>query len=267
MERSRRDRRIGRHHVAFYRGWLQGLDLKSLADRYLETGLDLRLAKATLAWLRDTLSQAALRQGRRGEARLLRLHLATGQAPTIPTEPVPSDPVSAWFDKPVADRMVLAGIPTIGALLDRIRNRGYRWWITVPKLGEKGAARIVAWLRGYESSLGPLPDHATAPVRSLPAPMLVQARRHETAIVPMDRLHGNRGLPWSWAALLADRALQKIPSAARQGRAPHAQASDPCIAQPIRRCSCRPHAAHLRHGMEPQGTQRKGVVRDWGRAG
>lgn len=240
------DRKIGRHHLAFYRGWLQGLDLRLLSDLYLETGLDLRLAKATLAWLRDTLSQAALRQGRRGEARLLRLHLATGQAPTIPTldefreehdpdgfyreeelirlylerypqaadrkirqrqrlierqlkaldviehllatEPVPSDPVSAWFDKPVADRMVLAGIPTIGALLDRIRNRGYRWWITVPKLGEKGAARIVAWLRGYESSLGPLPDHATAPVRSLPAPMLVQARRHETAIVPMEAL-------------------------------------------------------------------------------
>ena len=61
MERSRRDRRIGRHHVAFYRGWLQGLELKALADRYLETGLDLRVAKSTLAWLRDTFSQAALR--------------------------------------------------------------------------------------------------------------------------------------------------------------------------------------------------------------
>ncbi|MBU9212334.1 tyrosine-type recombinase/integrase [Burkholderia multivorans] len=243
------DRKIGRHHLAFYRGWLHGLDLKDLADRYLETGLDLRLAKATLAWLRDTLSQAALRQGKRGEARLLRLHLASGQVVKIPalpslddfrsehdpdgfyqeeelirlyletfpqaadrkirqrrrlierqlkaldviehllaTEPVPSDPVSAWFDKPVADRLVLAGIPTIGALLNRIRERGYRWWITVPKLGEKGAARIVAWLRGYESSLGPLPDHALAPVRSLPAPLLVQTRSRETAIVPIEAL-------------------------------------------------------------------------------
>lgn len=239
-------RKVGRHHLAFYRGWIQGLDLKSLADRYLETGLDLRFAKATLAWLRDTLSQAALRHGRRGEARLLRLHLALSpdEDPTFPsldefrsehdpdgfyqekelirlyletfpqaadrkirqrqrlierqlkaldvierllaTDPVRTDLVCAWFDKPVADRLVLAGIPTIGALLDRIRERGYRWWITVPKLGEKGAARIVAWLRGYESSLGPLPEHAIAPVRSQHAPLLVQARNREAAIVPIE---------------------------------------------------------------------------------
>lgn len=244
------ERKVGRHHLAFYRGWLQGLDLRVLADLYLETGLDLRIAKSTLVWLRDTLSQAALRHGRRGEARLLRLHLAVSQAggeaisctsledfraehdpdgvyreeelirmylerypkaadrkvrkrqqlidrqlaalawieQLLVTDPVQADLVSAWFDKPVADRLILAGIPTIGTLLDRIRERGYRWWITVPKLGEKGAARIVAWLRGYESSLGALPDHALAPVRSQPAPLLVQTRNRETAIVPMEAL-------------------------------------------------------------------------------
>jgi len=240
-------RKIGRHHHAFYRGWLQGLDLKDLADRYLETGLDLRLAKSTLAWLRDTLSQAALRHGRRGEARLLRLHLAVERpqkASTVPsledfrverdpdgfyreeeliqlyletfpeardkrarhrqrlierqlaalvwieqllvTDPVPADLVSAWFDRPVADRLILAGIPTIGALMERIRDRGYRWWVTVPKLGEKGAARIVAWLRGYESSLGALPGHALAPIRTQPAPKLIQTRCRETGIVPIE---------------------------------------------------------------------------------
>ncbi len=243
------DRKIGRHHIAFYRGWLQGLDIKSLAYRYLETGLDLRLAKTTLTWIRDTLRQAALRHGRRGEARLLRLHLAaaTGHPATpfpsleefqseydpdgycreadlirqyldtypqaanrkawhrqrlldrqlaaliwverlLATDPVADDPVSAWFDKPVADRLVLADIPTIGTLLERIRDRGYRWWVSVPRLGEKGAARIVAWLRGYEETLGPLPNHALAPVRSLPATLLVQARSRETAIVPMETL-------------------------------------------------------------------------------
>jgi len=82
------ERKVGHHHLAFYRGWLQGLDLKSLADRYLETGLDLRLAKSTLAWLRDTLSQAALRHGRRGEARLLRLHLTAER--TQKASPIPS---------------------------------------------------------------------------------------------------------------------------------------------------------------------------------
>lgn len=241
------ERKVGRHHLALYRGWLQGLDLKALADRYLETGLDLRLAKATLVWLQDTLSQAALRHGHRGEARLLRLHLAPGQhAKALPcpslddfradhdpggfyreeelialyldafpeardkrgrqrqrlidrqlaalvwierllvTDPVPADPVSAWFDQPVADRLILAGIPTVGALLERIRRRGYRWWVTVPKLGEKGANRIVAWLRGYESSLGALPGHALAPLRTQPVPALIRERNRETAIVPME---------------------------------------------------------------------------------
>jgi site-specific recombinase XerD len=220
-----------------------------LANRYLETGLDLRLAKSTLAWLRDALSQAAIRQGKRSEARLLRLHLAANreshtlavpsledfraeQDPeglyreeelirlyleTFPramdrkarqrqrlierqlmaldvvgrllvTDPLPNDLISEWFNKPVADRLVLAGIPTVGALLDRILERGYRWWVSVPKLGENGATRIVAWLRGYESSLGTLPDHALAPVRSQPSPPLNRLRSLETAIVPMEAL-------------------------------------------------------------------------------
>lgn len=237
------ERKVGRHHLAFYRGWVQGLDIKSLADLYLETGLDLRLAKATLSWLRDTLSQAALRHGRWGEARLLKLHLAGEQRDcqkdypaldefrvehdpegfyredeliqlylqTFPqaadkkvgqrrrlleqqlgalvwieqllaTEPVPNDLVSAWFDKPVADRLILAGISTIGAMHERIMERGYRWWLTVPKLGEKGAARIVAWLRGYEQTLGPLPGHALAPVRTQSTPSLIQQRDRVTAI-------------------------------------------------------------------------------------
>lgn len=69
------DRKIGYHHYAFYRGWIQGMDLNVLADLYLDTGTDLRIAKSTLVWLRDSFSQAALRQGHRGEARLLRVHL------------------------------------------------------------------------------------------------------------------------------------------------------------------------------------------------
>ena len=180
------ERKLGRHHLALYRGWLQGVPLKRLADRYLETGLDLRLAKTTLTWIGDTIRQAALRNGKHGEARLLRLSLATGtessksETPTLEdfqadrdpsgfyteeelirlflesypqaadkksrqrqkligrqievlvwvenllaTDPVPEDLVSAWFDQIVANRLVLADIPTVGALLDRIRRKGY----------------------------------------------------------------------------------------------------------------------------------------------
>ncbi len=241
------DRKLGRHHLAFYRGWLQGLALKTLADRYLETGLDLRIARSTLTWIQDTIRQAALRHGRHGEARLLRLPLSRSH-PDVPveipaleefqadrdpsgfynedelirlfletypqaadkksrqrqkligrqiealvwveqllaTDPVPGDLVSAWFDGAVADRLILADIPTIGALMDRIRHKGYRWWMTVPKLGEKGAARVVQWLRGYELALGSLPDHALSPLRSLSVPVRLGQRHSQTAIVPIE---------------------------------------------------------------------------------
>jgi site-specific recombinase XerD len=74
------DRKLGFNHFAFYRGWLEGLDIRVLADRYLETGLDLRLAKSTLQWVRDSLRQAALRHVKHGEARLLRLRLTSASA-------------------------------------------------------------------------------------------------------------------------------------------------------------------------------------------
>jgi site-specific recombinase XerD len=241
------DRKLGRHHLAFYRGWLQGLALKTLADRYLETGLDLRLARSTLTWIQDTIRQAALRHGRHGEARLLRLPLSRSQ-PDVPvaipaledfqadrdpsgfynedelirlfletypqaadkksrqrqklisrqiealvwveqllaTDPVPGDLVSAWFDGAVADRLILADIPTIDALMDRIRHKGYRWWMTVPKLGEKGATRVVQWLRGYELALGSLPDHVLSPLRTLSVPVRLGQRHPQTAIVPIE---------------------------------------------------------------------------------
>lgn len=82
------ERKVGRHHLAFYRGWLQGVDLKTLSDRYLETGIDLRIAKSLLVWLKDFLTQAALRNGKRGEARLQRTHLARNE--NVSSTAVPS---------------------------------------------------------------------------------------------------------------------------------------------------------------------------------
>lgn len=57
-------RKLGRPHLAFYRGWLQGMDIKRAADRYLESGLDLRLARTTLTWILQTLAMATRRDGR-----------------------------------------------------------------------------------------------------------------------------------------------------------------------------------------------------------
>ena len=242
------ERKIGRHHIAFFRAILLGMDMGEMSDRYLETGMDLRRAKTTLVWIQDTLRQAALRRGKHRDAHLLRIRIAAGSGTNdstpipsldeyraefdpdgfflekeliqsyldaypqavdtrhkkrqrlidrqvaalkwiealITAEPVRDDWVAAWFDSTISNRLNLAGIPTIGCLVDRIADRGYRWWIGVPRLGVKGAARIVAWLRGYESSLGALPLQSLAPSRSLPSGLIAQTRKQQTDVVPLE---------------------------------------------------------------------------------
>jgi hypothetical protein len=42
------ERKIGRHHIAFFRAIILGLDMAKMSDRYLETGMNLRRTKTTL---------------------------------------------------------------------------------------------------------------------------------------------------------------------------------------------------------------------------
>ena len=103
-------RKIGRHHLAFYRGWLQGIDLKVAADRYLESGLDQRIARSTLAWIQQALAMAARRHGRHALARLLRLPLgtlpeavrATTALPSLETFRAEHDPDHFYSEKELA---------------------------------------------------------------------------------------------------------------------------------------------------------------------
>src|SRR3546814_15180597 len=67
-------RRIGLHHIAFFRSCFEStLDLQDVADRYLETGKDLAAARRKLKMIQGALIKVALRQGKHGETRLLRL--------------------------------------------------------------------------------------------------------------------------------------------------------------------------------------------------
>lgn len=55
-------RLLGLHHMAFFRGYLDGLDLAELGMLYLETGADKVRAKATVRWIRDALIAAARKE-------------------------------------------------------------------------------------------------------------------------------------------------------------------------------------------------------------
>lgn len=83
-------RRLGMPHFAFMRGYVQGLDIIMLWDRYLNIEgdpTDARVVKSTLRWIRDALSLVALREGKPGMARALRLD-AAGFAPPQKAPPL-----------------------------------------------------------------------------------------------------------------------------------------------------------------------------------
>ncbi|AKK24957.2 hypothetical protein MB84_29770 (plasmid) [Pandoraea oxalativorans] len=62
---------LGIDHFAFFRGYLERLPLDKLADQYLETGLDLRMARSTLLWIQQRLIAGARRAQDYSAARLL----------------------------------------------------------------------------------------------------------------------------------------------------------------------------------------------------
>lgn len=111
-------RKLGTTHMAFYRGWLQGLPLRQMADEYLETGLDPRRAKSTLRWVQDELRRAALRHGHHGQARLLRLRIRDERvaATSAPAASIPTiDDFREEFDP--------AGFYTFDELMVRYMER------------------------------------------------------------------------------------------------------------------------------------------------
>lgn len=245
-------RQVGRHHLAFFRGYLLGLDLGKMAHQYLETGLDLRLAKRTVQWIALELSMAARRQGQHAYARLVRIGptrlSATNDGPavTLPTleqfreqrdpegdfyterdlielykeeyggridrkaqrnarlrdrqlqaldtlyellatDPHPDDRLAAWLDETVATRLAQASLQTVRDLIQLINTRGYRWWTHVPRLGDKGALRLVDWLCANQASLGlALVPQALAPQKETRQIRQANLREAITAIAPLE---------------------------------------------------------------------------------
>lgn len=61
-------------------------------------------------------------------------------------EPSQEHPIDGWFEPVVTARLAAAGITTIADLIALIERRRHRWYACVPRLGPKGAQRIVDWL-------------------------------------------------------------------------------------------------------------------------
>ncbi|MDR5759851.1 phage integrase family protein [Caballeronia sp. LZ035] len=68
-------------------------------------------------------------------------------------EPRPDHPVDGWFEPAVSARLAAAGLMTVADVIERVEQRGHRWYASVPRLGPKGAQRVVDWLRLHEQAL------------------------------------------------------------------------------------------------------------------
>ncbi len=84
-------KRLTNTHMALVRGWVQGIELGDLAERYLagigedEQGVDLRVAKTSLMWILDDLAALAKRAGIAGGVTLRRQASRIRLEPNAPT--------------------------------------------------------------------------------------------------------------------------------------------------------------------------------------
>lgn len=250
-------RKIGQHHFAFLKGHLEGLDLRLLAERYLESvdlpGGDLRQAHFTLRWIRSELAMLARRHGQFGYARIIALSPdkmagsgATSAAQATPSldafreecdpdgfyteselielytehyppqrpdrkaarnqrlrekqaralvwlearadlAPALDDRVDGWLASALSSRLVAVGITTLRELLAIINGRGQRWYVTIPQLGERSAARILRWLDLSATALGtPVGQHVLVKRSRMDRAAVVAQRPREEAIVPLE---------------------------------------------------------------------------------
>ncbi|WP_423194598.1 tyrosine-type recombinase/integrase [Cupriavidus sp. H18C2] len=232
-------RLLGPHHFAFYRGVLEGGDLARLADRYLDTGKDLRVARATVDWIVEELARGVRRlatrpatrpeqSGQGGAAEGSRsgtsagtlsprrwseaawhalFHPPAGESatahqtrrqgqqraldalqPLLAARPAVDDAVAGWFTPAIAQRLVVAGWPTLGALQAGIAQGGARWYRQVARIGAHTARRIEAWLAEFATELCPIPAAALVPRRSATAAELASLRPPAAMVAPLEAL-------------------------------------------------------------------------------
>lgn len=195
-------RLLGPHHFAYYRGYLQGLDLGRLASRYLTPGLDLRQARTLLGWIEGELVRGVRRLATRprqdGAAALLNekawLAMITAPAaesasarqarqrrllrgldalqPLLLARPAAADAVAGWFVPAVATGLAAAGWATLGAVQAAVGADPRGWYRAAPGIGATTAQQIEAWLQAQ--ALGPvaldapeMPDAGLSPLESL----------------------------------------------------------------------------------------------------
>ncbi|WP_257993577.1 site-specific integrase [Cupriavidus pauculus] len=201
---------LGPHHFAYYRGYLQGLDLGRLAARYLAPGLDLRQARTTLGWIETELARGVKRLATRprsdGEAAILTektwlamivppstesatarrtrqrklLRALDALQPLLLVRPLPGDAVAGWFTLAIAGRLAETGWATLATLGAAIVADPRSWYRHAHGIGEATAREIEAWLQAHAMT-PPRADRPDARDTSPPGLAPLESLRHAAA--------------------------------------------------------------------------------------
>jgi site-specific recombinase XerD len=83
---------------------------------------------------------------------------------SLAQDPRPDHPVEGWFEPAITARLTAAGLITIADVIELIERRRHRWYTAVPRLGPKGAQRVVDWLQLHGQAL----RHTLSPVALVP---------------------------------------------------------------------------------------------------
>lgn len=152
---------------ALARGIAQGMPLARLGAQYLDYASSRRTASA-LNLVQQKLVRLASHHCRPELAAALGSSMKDWPARsdtimraldrlTLLGEPKPTlgDCPEEWLPDGLAAKVARAGqFEDFAALVKRIEAGGYGWWRGLPRLGEKSARAIVAWLKARETALG-----------------------------------------------------------------------------------------------------------------
>lgn len=89
---------------------------------------------------------------------------------TLAELPDPSHALGSWFEPALAKRLEAAGLNSLADLLALMERYRWRWYVQVPRIGPKTAARISTWLAANAQSLRhEISVLALMPRRKIPA--------------------------------------------------------------------------------------------------
>ena len=177
-----------------------GVQLPTLEAFAEEKGLEDESQAEQLAAYENEFGRRSQRLRRRGRLVERQLEALRWLEDLIAQPPRAGDSVAAWLEPGLASHLEAADIFTLAQLIERINGIGQRWYAGIRALGQGKAARIVAWCREHQPTIGvALGTHIEQPRLKLFSHELAAVVAPATDIRPLEKfivpieLDGSRG--------------------------------------------------------------------------